>query len=308
MQTLEHFRAENFAPSAATTKPGTKLPPTPQASDGPPDAATDNGLCTEASISFRPIGTIRTLFPDKRAVPRQPTVGANMLGCVELNGTAFTNPEHALAGLQDFSHMWIIYHFHRNEPSGRSKVAPPRLNGLRVGVFSTRSPHRPCPIGLSLVEVHSIDGARIYFRGTDMVNGTPVLDIKPYIPLYDNPLAFDGESVTTAKLPDRHASGALSRPQLSSREEPDGEESDGAVGGAATVASTSVTASGAMGGVVDDVVDDATATAAVRTTVRVPDWILAPPTLEVLFNERAEKELEELGVDRVSKNTRAIFV
>lgn len=83
--------------------------------------------------------------------------------------------------------MWIIFHFHKNDLFTKAKVSPPRLKGQRVGVFSTRSPHRPCPIGLSLVEIQKVEGSCIYFLGTDMVDGTPVLDIKPYIPVYDSP-------------------------------------------------------------------------------------------------------------------------
>lgn len=141
----------------------------------------------DGSVSFKPIGEIRTGFPGKRAVPRQPSVGSRLAGCIQLNKSVFTNPEHALDRLGDFSHAWILYHFHKNQASVKSKVAPPRLNGERVGVFSTRSPHRPCPIGLSLVEIQSVDKTCIHFIGTDMVDGTPVLDIKPYIPRYDSP-------------------------------------------------------------------------------------------------------------------------
>lgn len=140
------------------------------------------------SIDFNPIGEIRTEFPEKRAVPRQPTVCSKLLGCIELSKDVFTNPEHSLDGLCDFSHLWVIYHFHKNDAHAKAKVAPPRLGGERVGIFSTRSPHRPCPIGLSLVEIDRIEGKNIYFYGTDMVDGTPVLDIKPYIPRYDNPI------------------------------------------------------------------------------------------------------------------------
>lgn len=86
----------------------------------------------------------------------------------------------------------ILFHFHKNEPGHvRAKVAPPRLNGLRTGVFSTRSPHRPSPIGLSLVKIIEIQDNVIYFQGVDMVNETPVLDIKPYIPHYDNPVQIE---------------------------------------------------------------------------------------------------------------------
>jgi hypothetical protein len=85
-----------------------------------------------------------------------------------------------------------LFHFHKNELGHvRAKVAPPRLNGIRTGVFSTRSPHRPCPIGLSLVKIIKIEDYTIYFEGVDMIDQTPVLDIKPYIPQYDNPSHFE---------------------------------------------------------------------------------------------------------------------
>lgn len=131
---------------------------------------------------------IRTCFPEKRAVPRQTNVGNRLKATIELFPDLFTNNDHALDGLEDYSHLWIIYHFHRNTSHPKAKVAPPRLSGQRIGVFATRSPHRPSPIGLSLVEIDRIDGATISFFGTDMIDGTPVLDIKPYIPLYDTPL------------------------------------------------------------------------------------------------------------------------
>lgn len=88
-----------------------------------------------------------------------------MIAKLTLNSTIFTNPNHALEGLQEFSHMWILFHFHKNEATHiRAKVAPPRLNGIRTGVFATRSPHRPCPIGLSLVKIDRIMDNTIYFR------------------------------------------------------------------------------------------------------------------------------------------------
>lgn len=153
-----------------------------------PPATNGDSLLKKNSVELQPIAVIRTDFPNKRAVPRQPTLCSQLLGCIELNKDVFNNPEHSLDGLSDFSHLWIIYHFHKNESHAKAKVAPPRLGGERVGIFSTRSPHRPCPIGLSLVEIVRIDGRLIYFHGTDMVDGTPVFDIKPYIPRYDNPM------------------------------------------------------------------------------------------------------------------------
>lgn len=152
-----------------------------------PVKKNDNIASTSSSVCLKPIGTIRTQFPEKRAVPRQTTLCPKLLGCIEITKDIFNNPEHSLDGLNEFSHLWIIYHFHKNESHPKAKIAPPRLCGERVGIFSTRSPHRPCPIGLSLVEIDRIDGKLIYFYGTDMVDGTPVLDIKPYIPFYDNP-------------------------------------------------------------------------------------------------------------------------
>lgn len=89
----------------------------------------------------------------------------------------------------------IIFHFHRNDSTHtRAKVAPPRLNGLRTGVFATRSPNRPSPIGLSLVKIDRIMENTIYFSGVDMIDQTPVLDIKPYIPTYDNPTVLPQEN------------------------------------------------------------------------------------------------------------------
>ncbi|KAL0127469.1 hypothetical protein PUN28_005625 [Cardiocondyla obscurior] len=143
-------------------------------------------------LKLKPIGVISTWFPNKRATPRQPGICGKVPGKLTLHNSVFTNPDHALQGLQDFSHMWILFHFHRNDSTHiRAKVTPPRLNGIRTGVFSTRSPHRPCPIGLSLVKIIKIENYTIYFEGVDMVNQTPVLDIKPYIPQYDSPLHIE---------------------------------------------------------------------------------------------------------------------
>ncbi|KAK9746026.1 tRNA-methyltransferase O [Popillia japonica] len=169
-----------------------------QLQDDNADALVQNE--NQPDLSLKYIGTIHTLFPEKRGTPRQPGICSDMVAKLTLNNEIFTNPVHALEGLQEYSHMWILFHFHRNDSTHiKAKVAPPRLNGLRTGVFATRSPHRPCPIGLSLVKIDrimenlslvKIDRIMentIYFSGVDMVDQTPVLDIKPYIPQYDNP-------------------------------------------------------------------------------------------------------------------------
>ncbi|KAL7286123.1 hypothetical protein TKK_0019637 [Trichogramma kaykai] len=153
------------------------------------EPASNNLSLDKETLQCQAIGTISTWFPSKRGTPRQPVICSKAPGKIVLNKNVFTNPEHALQGLEQFSHIWILFHFHRNESNHvRAKIAPPRLNGVKTGVFSTRSPHRPCPIGLSLVKIIKIQDCTIYFEGVDMVDQTPVLDIKPYIPQYDNPL------------------------------------------------------------------------------------------------------------------------
>lgn len=217
-------------------------------------------------IQFKPIGVIRTVFAEKRAVPRQPSVGSKLQGRIDISASVFNNPEHSLEGLTGFSHMWVIYHFHKNDSHAKAKVAPPRLSGERVGVFSTRSPHRPCPIGLSLVEIERVEGNAIYFLGTDMVDGTPVLDIKPYIPHYDNPLAeVNRRTVAVESIGDG----------MGAREEPDGEEMEM---GAAALMPTN---------------DDAK-----PTVVKVPNWVAAKPVLTVVFNERAEAQAHDMNIDK----------
>lgn len=162
----------------------------------------DISLVESDCISYRPIGVIETTFQNKRGVPRQPTVMAKAKGSIIIDSNVFNNPGHALSGLEEFSHMWIIFHFHATESTNvPAKVAPPRLGGERRGVFSTRSPHRPCSLGLSLVKIDSIEGNKIHFFGVDMVNGTPVLDIKPYIPQYDYPMQELDAAMSTLERP-----------------------------------------------------------------------------------------------------------
>ncbi|CAK1589686.1 unnamed protein product [Parnassius mnemosyne] len=170
-----------------------------------PSTSDSTGL-----ITFQPIGYVETSFGNKRAVPRQPSVLAKSKGIIIINTNVFTNPDHAMSGLEEFSHMWIIFHFHSTESTNvPAKVTPPRLCGERRGVFSTRSPHRPCPIGLSLVKISSIEGNKIHFEGVDMVNGTPVLDIKPYIPHYDCPAPFVDAAMSLVRPPTEGISDAV---------------------------------------------------------------------------------------------------
>ncbi len=141
------------------------------------------------SFCFRAIGTARTPFTDKFGIPRQ-------AGLVDAPGRILLHPpfdrREAFAGLEGFSHVWLIWVFHADCLSAGWKptVRPPRLGGRRaVGVFASRAPYRPSPIGLSAVAheglVAAADGLALHVRGVDLLDGTPVLDIKPYVPYSD---------------------------------------------------------------------------------------------------------------------------
>ncbi|XP_063074432.1 tRNA (adenine(37)-N6)-methyltransferase isoform X2 [Engraulis encrasicolus] len=140
------------------------------------------------SIRTTPIGYINSCFAAKNGTPRQPTVCGPSRATLQIQQTVFNNPDHPLIGLDEYSHVWIIFLFHKNgHLSYKAKVRPPRLNGQRVGVYSTRSPHRPNALGLTLAKLEKVEGDTLHLTGVDMIVGTPVLDIKPYIPCYDCP-------------------------------------------------------------------------------------------------------------------------
>lgn len=139
---------------------------------------------------MHPVARVSTCYPDKFGVPRQSGLvpGARARLVFE---PSFRNPD-AVRGLEGFSHVWLIWVFSENLREGWSPtVRPPRLGGnVRMGVFATRAPFRPNPIGLSAVrlervELHPQDGPVLLLSGVDLVDGTPILDIKPYVPLAD---------------------------------------------------------------------------------------------------------------------------
>ena len=110
-------------------------------------------------------------------------------------GSASLDARAAVHGLEDYSHVWLIWAAHLNgHDSTQSKVRAPKLRGGKAGVFSTRAPYRPNPIGLSLVRLDGVDAKSLTltFSGIDLVQGTPILDVKPYLPTYDAPLPEDG--------------------------------------------------------------------------------------------------------------------
>ncbi|KAJ8281445.1 hypothetical protein GJAV_G00067800 [Gymnothorax javanicus] len=160
-----------------------------------PDAKSDQGAgggqglaLEKGNIKTVPIGYISSCFPGKNGTPRQPSICGQSRATLRIETSVFNNPHHALVGLEQYSHVWIIFLFHKNgHLSCKAKVKPPRLNGRRVGVYSTRSPHRPNALGLTLAKLEHVTGDTLHLSGIDMIAGTPVLDIKPFIPTYDSP-------------------------------------------------------------------------------------------------------------------------
>jgi tRNA-Thr(GGU) m(6)t(6)A37 methyltransferase TsaA len=121
--------------------------------------------------------------------PRQPSAARGVAGTIEL--FAGHNFEQALEDIEGFNFIWVVFWFHLNQ-SWKPKVSPPR-SGLRRGVFATRSPYRPNPIGLSVVELLKVEGLLLSVQSLDILDGTPVLDLKPYIPYIDSlPEASNG--------------------------------------------------------------------------------------------------------------------
>ncbi|QTL39396.1 tRNA (N6-threonylcarbamoyladenosine(37)-N6)-methyltransferase TrmO [Xenorhabdus budapestensis] len=139
---------------------------------------------------FTQIGTIHSPYKEKFAIPRQPGLVEDGIGQLEL--LAPYNQADAVRGLEQFSYLWIVFVFHQTMNGGWNPlVRPPRLGGnAKMGVFATRSTFRPNPIGMSLVELKGIDcqNNRVLLQlgSLDLVDGTPVLDIKPYLPFVES--------------------------------------------------------------------------------------------------------------------------
>ena len=147
------------------------------------------GIQRPMEYGFRPIGRVHSCFKEKFGAPRQAGLVPDACGTLELF-PPFNRREY-LEGLEEFSHIWLQYVFHAADMQARrSAVRPPRLGGnRRRGVFGTRSNFRPNPIGLSLVGLDGIDygrpGGRLRLTGIDLIDQTPVLDVKPYLPYAD---------------------------------------------------------------------------------------------------------------------------
>ena len=143
-------------------------------------------------MEIKPIAFIKTEFPEKFGIPRQSGLAKDLRGRIIFE-PQFRNSD-ALRGLEGFSHIWLIWEFSANRTTRewQPTVRPPRLGGnTHLGVFATRSPFRPNPLGLSCVEIDSIDlftdeGPVITVKGADLMDGTPIYDIKPYIRYADS--------------------------------------------------------------------------------------------------------------------------
>lgn len=130
-------------------------------------------------IIYKPIGVIRTPFKSPVGVPIQPSAGRGVKGLVEV----FPEYAEGLKDLEGFSHIILIYHFHLIKKTSL-KVIPYMDNEYR-GVFATRAPARPNPIGISIVKLVKIEENKLHIEDVDIVDGTPLLDIKPYVPEFD---------------------------------------------------------------------------------------------------------------------------
>lgn len=157
------------------------------------------------AMEIKPIAYIHTDFPTKFGIPRQGNLISELKATVIFE-KEYRNPE-ALRGIWEFSHLWLVWGFSENV--GRewsATVRPPRLGGnTRVGVFATRSPFRPNPIGLSLVKLEEIEhtsqwGNVLHVAGADLMDGTPIYDIKPYLPHIE--AVFDAKGGFAEKVKD----------------------------------------------------------------------------------------------------------
>ena len=137
------------------------------------------------SYNVSPVGFVRSCFKEKFAIPRQPQLAPAARGVLEL--VAPFDGGEAVQGLEQVSHVWLLFLFHQAlEDKPRLKVRPPRLGGnTSMGVFATRATHRPNGIGQSVVKLDKVEPGRLWISGIDLLDGTPVLDIKPYVPYAD---------------------------------------------------------------------------------------------------------------------------
>ena len=130
-------------------------------------------------IEFTPIGVIHSPFTEPAGMPIQPSGAKGIAGTIDI----FEPYAQGLKDLDGFSHLMLIYFFHRS--SGFSLEAVPYLDTVPRGVFATRAPRRPNPVGISIVRLNRVEGRVLHIENVDILDGTPLLDIKPYVPDFD---------------------------------------------------------------------------------------------------------------------------
>jgi tRNA-Thr(GGU) m(6)t(6)A37 methyltransferase TsaA len=133
-------------------------------------------------LTLHPIGVMRSVHASKVDAPRQPAAAQGTPGVIHLRDDM--NLQHAVQDLDGWERIWVVFWFDRNE-GWRPKVLPPRSTAGRKGVLATRAPHRPNPIGLSALRLVRVDGLQLHVLDVDLLDGTPILDIKPYVPYSD---------------------------------------------------------------------------------------------------------------------------
>lgn len=131
------------------------------------------------ALSYRPVGVVRSPFTAPAGMPLQSVAARDVHGQIEI----YREFAAGLTDLDGFSHIHVLAHLHRGRPGGLTVV--PFLDDTERGVFSTRSPRHPNPIGLSVMRLLSVNGTILQVTGIDLLDGTPVLDIKPYVPQFD---------------------------------------------------------------------------------------------------------------------------
>lgn len=135
------------------------------------------------NITFSPVGYVRSPLKARYETPHQGVLEQEHESFIEL--LPHKNFEQAITELAGFERIWVIYQFHLND-SWKPMVTPPKNKGKKVGVFASRSPHRPNHIGLSCVKLVKTEGLKVYISGSDILDGSPVFDIKPYLPYSDS--------------------------------------------------------------------------------------------------------------------------
>ena len=147
-----------------------------------------------------PVGIVHSCFKEKFAIPRQPQLAPAARGVLELL-PPFDQGD-AVEGLEQVSHVWLLFLFHQAlEEKPRLKVRPPRLGGNKsMGVFATRATHRPNGIGQSVVRREGVEPGRLLLSGIDLLDGTPVLDIKPYVPYADSVAGASNQMANAAPV------------------------------------------------------------------------------------------------------------